>query len=236
MTGTGKDGRRRRDWAGYYAGTRARPPRHTLLAALDRFDREGGPAVEPRIAVDLGAGGGRDAVELLRRGWRVLALDAAPEAAAMLVARPDLPAGGALVARTARFETALWPRAHLVNASFSLPLCPPAAFPALWRRIADSLLPGGRFTGQFYGERDDFAADPALTCHTAAEMAALLDGWKIEMLEEVEEDSVTPRGRPKHWHIRHVVARRDGGPVTRPVARPVARPVPLARRDPEHRR
>src|SRR5690606_36395877 len=100
-----------------------------LLHALGLFEEEGEPpGGTPRRAVDLGSGGGRDAAELLRRGWPVLAIDAASEAAVALRNRPDLPRRGALVTRTGRFEDARWPAADLVNASFSLPLCPPARF------------------------------------------------------------------------------------------------------------
>jgi hypothetical protein len=28
------------------------------------------------------------------------------------------------------------------------------------------------------------------------------------MFEEEEADSTTPRGKPKHWHIFHIVARK----------------------------
>ncbi len=55
-------------WVKYYTATEGRPPRPTLLAALDRFAAEGICG----IAVDLGCGDGRDAIELLRRGWRVI--------------------------------------------------------------------------------------------------------------------------------------------------------------------
>jgi len=54
-------------WATYYETLRDRPPRRTLLAALDRF----GPPPPDALAVDLGCGDGRDAIEMLRRGWRV---------------------------------------------------------------------------------------------------------------------------------------------------------------------
>ena len=69
-------------WARYYrrAGFDARP---TLLDAVGRF-----PA--PGVAVDLGAGTGRDTLELLRRGWRVVAIDGEPEAV-----EQDRPAGRA---------------------------------------------------------------------------------------------------------------------------------------------
>ena len=185
----------------YYDATAQRPPRKTLLAALARFATAG-------VAVDLGCGDGRDTIELLRRGWRVVAIDAEAEAIARLAARPDLPAAAALETEVARFETAHWPACDLVNASFALPLCPPAAFPALWQRIVASLAPGGRFAGQLYGERDGWAGNPGITFMRRAEAARLLATLEVELFEEEESDAVTPRGKPKHWHVFHIVARK----------------------------
>jgi hypothetical protein len=41
-----------------------------------------------------------------------------------------------------------------------------------------------------------------------AGVTRLLAGLEVELLEEEESDGVTPRGKPKHWHIFHVVARK----------------------------
>ena len=193
-----------KSWADYYAATADRPPRRTLLEALARF----APSETPRLAVDLGCGDGRDTIELLRRGWSVLAIDAEPAAIERLQHRPDLPEGARLSCRCERFEEATWPPADLVNASFSLPLCPPDRFPELWRRIVTSLKPGGRFAGQLYGDRDGWAGRPGMTHMTRGAAEGLLDDFRVELFEEEETDSVTPRGKPKHWHIFHVVAER----------------------------
>jgi len=40
------------------------------------------------------------------------------------------------------------------------------------------------------------------------ELDDLLTGLSLEHFEEVEEDSVTPRGKPKHWHVFHIVVRK----------------------------
>lgn len=201
------------DWAAYYEKTRERPPRETLLFALDRFDAEA--AAEGRFAVDLACGGGRDTIELLRRGWRVLAIDAEPAAIEKLAARDDLPPGtswGAeLTGQVARFEEAEWPRCDLVNCSFALPLMAPADFDDVWQRVTGSLNPGGRVACQLYGQRDSWVGRPGMTFHDRAAVDALLDGLEIEMLREEEEDSVTVRGEDKHWHIYHIVARNSGG-------------------------
>lgn len=197
-----------KDWAAYYTATAGRPPRRTLLEAVSRFP----PDFAGRRAVDLGCGDGRDTVELLRRGWSVLAIDAEAAAIERLRTRPDLPSNGHLETLCRRFEDAVWPMVDLVNASFSLPLCPPQRFPDLWARIRASLRPCGRFAGQLYGDRDDWAGNPELTIFDRRRAEALLEGWAVELFDEEEADTVTPRGKPKHWHIFHIVAKRPSLP------------------------
>ncbi|HZB91913.1 MAG TPA: class I SAM-dependent methyltransferase [Stellaceae bacterium] len=192
------------DWTAYYERIAGRPPRRTLLRALERFGDATG-----RLAVDLGCGDGRDTIELLRRGWRVVAIDAEPEAIRRLNDRPDLPKGTMLEARCARFEDAAWPAADLVNASFALPLVAPEHFAPLWAKIARSLKPGGRFAGQLFGPRDGWHGRDAITFLTRDEILRLLAGFSVEHFEEEETDATTPCGEAKHWHLFHIVARRE---------------------------
>lgn len=194
-------------WESYYERTGTRPPRETLLFALSRFDAELQPG-DRRFAVDLGCGNGRDTIELLRRGWRVLAVDAEQSAIDGLRERPDLPADAALETLVARFESADLPEAELVNSSFALPLVPPAAFPDLWDRMLAALRTGGRISCQLYGDRDGWVGRPGITFFTRGAVDALLEPLDVEFFREEEDDSVTPRGQPKHWHIFHIVARR----------------------------
>lgn len=190
----------------YHAAVAGRPPRATLLRALAAFETEN----RVGLAVDLGAGEGRDAVALLQRGWSVLAIDSDAAALVRLRGRRDRPPGARLVTLHRSFVETAWPPADLINASFALPLCPPERFAELWARLRASLRPGGRFAGQLYGERDSWAGRPGLTVHNGDAARALFAGWTIEMFEEEETDAVTPRGEAKHWHIFHVVARAAG--------------------------
>lgn len=194
------------DWSSYYEKTGDRPPRPTLGKALDAFSAENLPT--GGRAVDLGCGSGRDTIEILRRGWPVLAVDAAPEAITKLLERPDLPNGCAIETLVSRYEDMVLPTCELVNAGFSLPLCPTVAFPAVWQKIVGALVSGGRFSGQLYGDRDSWVDRPGMTCHSRDQVVDLLEPFVVELLEEEEDDSVTPRGVQKHWHIFHIVARK----------------------------
>ncbi len=193
------------DWAAYYALLKDRPPRPTAVFAMRRFRT-------PGLAVDLGCGGGRDALPLLAAGWRVFAIDREASAIETLLAATPAEWRDRLTTLQASYEAADWPDADFVNSSFALPLAPKSEFPAIWRRIRRSLRPGGRFAGQLYGLRDSWARGGAPDGVVAFDRDAclrLFDGYSIELFEEEEHDGVTPRGRQKHWHIFHVVARRN---------------------------
>lgn len=196
----------RRDWPGYFAAMAGKPPRETLLDALARFEGQ-----TPADAIDLGSGEGRDTEELLRRGWRVLAIDSSPEGMQILEHRPGLVGRERLTTRVAAFEDlGELPKVMLLNASFSLPFCHPDHFEGLWGSITRAILPGGRFAGQLFGDRDSWASIPDRTHHSRGEVEGLLAGFDVETLTENESDAVDHQGRPKHWHMFHIVARKRG--------------------------
>jgi SAM-dependent methyltransferase len=194
-------------WREYYDAMKGLPARETLVFALERFAAE---RMSPDArAVDVGCGEGRDAAEMLRRGWRVFAFDGQPEAIHRLLSRPDLPPDAPLEARVMSFEEVDWPPVNLVNASFSLPFCPPEAFPTLWGRMVASLLPGGRFAGQLFGNRDGWAGEKGMTHHTRVEVERLLAPFAVEHFVEDEHEGTTANGTPKRWHLFHIVARKE---------------------------
>ncbi len=192
-------------WQEYYAATAQRPPRDTLLKALEFVEREA-------KAMDLGCGVGHDTIAMLRHGLRVTAIDASPEAVERTIAQARL-AGLAdrLTTRVQRFEEAEFGACDLVNASFSLPFCPRGAFEGLWRRLVGALTPGGVFAGQFFGVNDQWAREPghhAEVFLSRAQVDELTNGLERLHFEEVERDGETATGKPRYWHVFHMVLRR----------------------------
>ena len=194
------------DWPGYFSVVLGMGARETLVAALDLFAQEGFTA---GLAVDIGAGEGRDTLELLKRGWRVVAADGHPDAFSHLWARVPEALKSRLTTTQVNFaETQVGP-CDLVNASFALPFCEPQHFPGLWSRIVAAIRPGGRFAGQFFGDRDSWASFPGRTHHSRDEVVKLLEGFEIEMMNEEEKDDPPEMRNPKHWQLFHVVAKKD---------------------------
>jgi SAM-dependent methyltransferase len=198
-----------RDWPGYFRAVIGKPPRETLVKALDGFAREAETLGEELpFAIDLGCGEGRDTLELLRRGWRVLAIDESQDGLDLLTPRVLPGDRERLEVRRAAFHGLALPRCRLLNASFCLPFCPPADFPALWHEIVASIQPGGRFAGQFFGDRDDWASLPDRTHHTRAQVESHLREFDLEMFQEEDRRSPHSTGEMKQWHVFHVVGKR----------------------------
>ncbi|MSO31133.1 MAG: class I SAM-dependent methyltransferase [Acidobacteria bacterium] len=193
------------DWPGYFGAVLGKGARETLVAALESFAREG---FSGGLAVDIAAGEGRDTLELLKQGWRVVATDGHPDAFSHLWPRVPEALKPHLTTVEANFAEMAVPQCDLVNASFALPFCEPWHFPALWSRIVAAIRPGGRFAGQFFGKRDSWASLPDRMHHSRDEVVTLLEGFEIEMMNEEEKDDPPDGRNPKHWQLFHVVARK----------------------------
>jgi len=192
-------------WQEYYAATAVRPPRDTLVKALEF-------TTAPGSAIDLGCGVGHDTMAMLRHGLSVTAVDASEEAIARTIGQAQT-AGLAdrLTTLVQRFEQVEFDSYDLINASFSLPFCGLAEFDGLWRRIVGALKAGGVFAGQLFGVNDQWAREPghhAQVFLTRAQVDELTAGLERLHFEEVERDGETATGKPRYWHVFHMVLRR----------------------------
>ena len=201
-----------REWTAYYEAVKGRPPRQTLCFALDRFDdesKQSSPPHSPRTAIDLGCGDGRDTVEMLRRGWAVLAIDGSADAIDRLVRRSDIDLTH-LTPQVQKFESLTLPTpTDLVNASFCLPFCTAESFASCWSTIVNCLRSGGRLSGQLYGNRDSWQKYPNLCFHSYTEAKHLFVGFDLEWFAEEEHPGTTPLGEKRDWHVFHFVARKQ---------------------------
>lgn len=185
-------------WRRFVELTTGQPAWPELVRAAAMFER-------PGEALDVGAGAGRDSIHLLSRGWRVTAVDSSPSAVEAL-GRVDSAALRVVESAIEDFVPATY---DLVNAQYSLPFVPAAAFEATVRRLRDAVRPGGVMCALFFGANDEWNRPGAeITFSSHAEVERLFAGWTLIEVNEVEEDGRTADGAAKHWHVIHVTARR----------------------------
>ncbi len=202
-------------WARYYEVTADRPAWSTTRVAIERFAAEdaGAAPAEPRLAVDLGCGAGRDTRALLDAGWRVLAVDREPRAIEVVESLTPSARRPMLATLVANLATVEIPLAQLVNANISLPFLEAGAYWRTWSRALAAVPVGGRVAAMLFAERDSSAEDPAMTCPPVATIRATLGCFEVEHWVEREEDGRTALGDPHHIHVVELVARRarEGG-------------------------
>jgi len=195
-------------WARYYAVTVDRPPWDTVKLAIGLFAADNADHPRPRFAVDLGCGAGRDTRELLRAGWRVLAVDRERGAIETLEAATPPEMRAALETCVADLATVDVPACDLVNASLSLPFLAADQFWRTWNRVLAALQVDGRVAAMLFGDRDGSSTDPSMTCSPPQRVRASLSSFEIEHWIDREEDTQTALGEPHHFHMVELVARR----------------------------
>ena len=197
------------DWAAYYRHTLGREPRPLFAKGMAALEAAG---VAPGQAVEIGFGDGTETLALLEAGWRVVAVDAASQAAELLRGRVDGSAADRLEIRTASAEAVDLPPFDLLYAGYALSFLEPADFRRFWTGVRGRIRPGGLVVVNVFGVRDTWAGEPDMTFIDLDRVHRLVDGLEVVAIDEEDQDGDSFRG-PKHWHVFDVIARRPGSTV-----------------------
>ncbi|MCB0634483.1 MAG: methyltransferase domain-containing protein [Saprospiraceae bacterium] len=200
-----------KDWKEHYQyfGREKTPPSATLQKALNLFAQEKLPLKEP-LAIDLGCGTGIDTSALLMNGWSVLAIDQEQRALQQLANIIPPSRKEALTTKCSTFESLTrLPACSLVNASFSLPFCRPGQFDDFWSLIVNCLLPNGRFAGHLFGINDSWSDNPNMSFHEIHQIKTMFSGFELEVMKEINKPGKTVSGKTKHWHVFHIIAKKN---------------------------
>ncbi len=188
-------------WNEYYKNTADRPPSQLLTEAIQ--------FVEHRSeALDLGAGALKDTRFLVEEGFEhITAVD---RESVVQELGSELPKNRVEIVITS-FDGFPFPKDtyDLISAQFSLPFNGAVGFDGIMKKIKSSLKEGGIFTGQFFGDKDQWNTDGTkLVFHTEADIRTAFADMDLLSFKEVEHDSQTADGAPKHWHVFNVIAKR----------------------------
>lgn len=191
----------------YFDATEFRDTRDDLKLGLSFVEG-------PRIAVDCGCGAGSDIAFLRENGFTVHAFDIESEA----IERCQRRFGRDRKVKLSRdsFGTFRYPRTSLIVAEASLFFCSNDEFNDAWKKIKDSLLPGGIFVGSFQGEEDTMAGPeydreafwPNVLVASEKIVRSWLKSFEIISFAEHRKSGIAPGGNYHQWHIYSVVARK----------------------------
>ena len=168
-------------------------------------------SLEDKFAIDIGCGHGADTLELLKKGWKVLATDADENGLRLLNESVNKSFKKNLKTEKLSFEefgNAKFKKCDLLNASYSIPFCKPEYFDILWNKISDTIKKGGMFSGQFFGEKDEWAGNKNMTFLKIKKVNELFRDFEVLYFEEKDEDGYTASGDFKHWHVFSVIAEK----------------------------
>src|SRR3989344_1994756 len=190
------------DWQRFYEITKNRPPSDLLIRAMRFVEKKDN-------ALDLGAGALKDSKYLVKAGFKkVFAVDQEnppTDVLKQIVGQHFV----SIISKFDQFEF-VPNKYNLINAQYSLPFISPALFTKVWNNIKNSLAPGGVFTAQFFGDLDEWSnSNPTMTFHPKKQVEQLLTDLEVLEFTEEEKDGQTADGSPKHWHIFHVIAKRN---------------------------
>ena len=200
------------DWRDYTLNTLNGRRRPTLVKGMAAL-AERREATDDLQAVDLGAGAGNDTRFLLAAGHRVHSVEPDPFAVAVIeeCARQQ-GTSERLEVQQATFETMELPERafDFANASLSLPFAAPATFDRVWDEIADSLVAGGVFSGDFFGPEHQWADNPDMTILNEDQVRALFSRHPFEILEldERKRETNLANGGTAMFHTYSVIAAR----------------------------
>lgn len=193
------------DWMTYYTNIVNKPPRDTVILANKLSEHP-----EEKIALDLGCGSGRDSKFLLGKKWSVVAIDGEKAGVEALLNDVGEEYKGKLKTQVSSFKNIkINKKFDLINSSYALPYCEPEYFPDLWTKIRESIKIGGRFSGHLFGLHDEMVKYTNMNFHSKEDISRLFENFEFEFYEEEESDGPTASGRIKHWHIFHIVAKKN---------------------------
>ena len=186
-------------WVEYQNRVAGGKPRSLLVEALSYVEKRD-------AALDLGAGALTDAQLLLDQDFtEVIAVDIAPQFKGLSYA-----AGVRFKYIQERIEKYEFAIGHfdLISAQYALPFVSPENFSEIWTNIRDALKTKGVFTGQIFGERDDWFGRNGIAFHTKEMVENLIGDGNFKALVCREEEYSEPTGREKHWHYFDLILKK----------------------------
>ena len=189
------------NWKTYFTVHAKRKPRKEVVAAIAYCHTK-------NHALDLGAGTLVDTKFLLDSGFaKVDAVESAEEVSDIAKEITD----PRFTLYQVRFQGFVCvPNTYdFVTAQYSLPFYGKEGFGDFIEKIKTTLVSGGVFSGQLFGNRDGWnTSDTTQVFQTKNEALAFFTDMEVILFEEKEYDGDTAAKNTKHWHLFEFIVRK----------------------------
>lgn len=105
--------------------------------------------IQPKYAIDLGCGAGRDTIYLIKNGWKVLSIDK-ENIREIISSKLDDEELKNFNFKCQDFENIELEKNNLLVANFSIPFCNKDYFNEFWNKISNSILKERIFCWKFF--------------------------------------------------------------------------------------
>lgn len=193
-------------WEQYFQKNKGRAVRPLYAKAVKYLSN-----FQPKnsFAVDLGCGAGIETLDLLTRGWSVIAIDGEPSSISAVRELAGAPLSKSLRTICTRFEDLnVIPPSEFIYSYHSLPFCQPDQFDKLWKLISEAIVPNGIFAGSFFGMNDEWVKAGRTTGVSREKLELYLSQFDLLHREEFDQVGNTALSGPKHWHFIDVLAKK----------------------------
>ena len=126
----------------YYENTENALP-HPMVKKFINMNRN------PKYAIDLGCGAGRDTIYLIKNGWTVLSIDK-ENTRKIIASKLDNEELENFIFKCQEFENIELEKNDLLVANFSIPFCNKDYFNEFWNKISNSILKERIFCWKFF--------------------------------------------------------------------------------------
>ena len=190
-------------WNEYYKQTISEFPSKILAKYFDLgLDSNN----ENKIAIDLGCGAGNDTVYLLKKDYKVTAVD--KESSVIDLIRSRVSDTSKLEFIIDNFENIELNKANLIVSNLSIYFCKTQYFDRFCHEITNNIIEGGYFVGNFLGKEDEWSTDSNRTFIDKEELYSIFKDFEIVFFKEKKFNKKTAKGRMKFWHIYQIIARK----------------------------
>lgn len=163
----------------------------------------------PKYAIDLGCGAGRDTIYLIKNGWKVLSIDK-ENTREIISSKLDNEELKNFNFECQDFENIELEKNNLLVANFSIPFCNKDYFNEFWDKISNSILKERILCWELFWIKRFLGEDKRAMVFLSKEQVLELFKNAFDIIEfnEVEKDGKTGLGKMKHWHIYNVIAKK----------------------------